>query len=201
MSKPLEIKQSPPNICIVITGTPGVGKSTISRKVAEKLGFEHIDVSTLVKSKKFYTEYDEKWDTYYPDEDMLLDYLELQVADKNLILDWHTNEIYPQRWVNWVFVIRCPSTEILYDRLKARSYTPEKISENIDAEIFNVVADFAEESYDKDIITELVNETEEDLESNIATIEETIGLLREALCELSGEYEYEYEEESKEESE
>ncbi|HZF21794.1 MAG TPA: AAA family ATPase [Dongiaceae bacterium] len=40
---------------ILITGTPGVGKSILAAKLSKKLDCHHVDISTLVKTKKLYT--------------------------------------------------------------------------------------------------------------------------------------------------
>ena len=38
----------------VITGTPGVGKSTLGRSMAKRLGVNFADISELVKIEKLY---------------------------------------------------------------------------------------------------------------------------------------------------
>ena len=56
---------------IVITGTPGTGKSTHAQLLAAEspIPMNHINVGELVKQKNLYEEYDEEWQSYTVDED------------------------------------------------------------------------------------------------------------------------------------
>lgn len=49
----------------------------------------------------------------------LLDELEPIVAQGGKILDWHSCETFPERWVDLVIVIRCDHTK-LWERLEKR---------------------------------------------------------------------------------
>lgn len=62
---------------ILITGTPGTGKSTLAPIIAENLGFEFIDIAKSIKENKFYSEFDEEYNSYILDEDKLLDFLQV----------------------------------------------------------------------------------------------------------------------------
>ena len=62
-------------------------------------------------------------------------------------------------------------TEVLYDRLTERGYNDKKRSENIECEIMRVVIDEAKESYAKEIVQELSNNTIEEMDQNIARVE------------------------------
>lgn len=55
-----------------------------------------------------------------------------------------------------------------------RKYPLEKITENNEAEIMEVIAQEARESYEPEIVVELKSETIEDMESNVARIVEWI---------------------------
>ena len=56
---------------IVITGTPGTGKTTTSQLLAQEspVPLKHINVGEFVKENNLYEEYDEEWQSYLPDED------------------------------------------------------------------------------------------------------------------------------------
>ena len=56
---------------IVITGTPGTGKTTHAQLLVEEspVPLKHINVGELVKEKGLYEEYDEDWQSYTVDED------------------------------------------------------------------------------------------------------------------------------------
>lgn len=109
----------------------------------------HMDMGQIVKANGFHTGYDTEWKTYDVDEEPLLDYLEpftgghapepLDDEDEDgaqsntaaaeedqddearggLILDWHSVEAYPERWIDLVVVLRC-NHELLWKRLEKR---------------------------------------------------------------------------------
>jgi len=49
----------------------------------------------------------------------VLDELEPMVANGGCVLDWHTCDIFPERWVDLVVVLRCDHTA-LWNRLESR---------------------------------------------------------------------------------
>ncbi|EIM81981.1 P-loop containing nucleoside triphosphate hydrolase protein [Stereum hirsutum FP-91666 SS1] len=156
---------------IVITGTPGTGKSTHAELLASEspIPLRHINVGRLVKERGLYESYDEEWESYEVDEDKLLDEIEPLTEEGGLILDWHTCEAFPERWVDLVVVLRCDHTQ-LWERLEKRSYPLKKIQENNEAEIMQTVLEEARSSYAAEIVVELKSEGTEDLESNVARI-------------------------------
>lgn len=63
------------------------------------------------------------------------------------IVDYHGSDFFPQRWFDFVFVLRCDNT-ILYDRLSARGYKNRKMQENVQCEIFGLLLEEARDSFD-----------------------------------------------------
>lgn len=51
-----------------------------------------------------------------------------------------------------------------------RGYGEEKLQENLDAEIFEVLLDEAREAYDEEIVVELNSETDDNIDSNCSRI-------------------------------
>ncbi|THH13983.1 hypothetical protein EW146_g6298 [Bondarzewia mesenterica] len=169
---------------IVITGTPGTGKSTHAQLLAEEspIPLKHINVGDLIKEKSLHEGFDEEWQSYTVDEDKassscLLDELEPIVSEGGIILDWHTCELFPERWVDLVVVLRCNHTQ-LWERLEKRGYPLKKIQENNEAEIMDVVIEEARSSYAEEIVVELQSEGTEDLESNVSRIVQWIQAWR-----------------------
>lgn len=55
---------------IVITGTPGTGKSTHAQLLVHELPvLQHINVGERVKEGGLYEKYDDEWQSYTVDED------------------------------------------------------------------------------------------------------------------------------------
>ena len=157
---------------ILITGTPGVGKTSFAVLLQEKLkelkglDFKNINIGKLVNEKKLYKKWNQEFDVPEFDEDMVNDELEPLLYEGGVILDFHSSGFLPEALINFVVLLRCNNTE-LYDRLAARGYSDKKITENIDCEIMEVTSEEVKESYKQDIILELKSEKIEDMENNL----------------------------------
>jgi len=160
-------KRSAPNI--LVTGTPGVGKSTLCEKLSKITGLQWLEISKIAKDNGCLEDYDEVYKCAVLDEDKLLDGLEEVMSAGGNIVDYHCSELFPERWFDIVFVLRTDNTT-LYDRLTARGYADKKLEDNIDCEIFQTVLEEARKSYAAEIVHELKNVTPEELESNIQRI-------------------------------
>jgi len=172
MSDDGETDRKRPNV--LITGTPGVGKTATATLIAEKMGLKHINVGDVIKQHKCYDGRDDALDTHILDEDKLLDAMETLLQDsaeegQGIVADYHACELFPERWFDLILVLRT-STNVLYDRLSERGYGELKRSENMEAEIMQVVLDEAREAYDGDIVHEVSSNTLEDMESNVERV-------------------------------
>lgn len=154
---------------ILITGTPGTGKTTHAELVASETGFKHINVGELVKEHQLHAGYDQEFDTYLLDEDKVNDHLEDIIEEGGFIVDHHSCDFFPQRWFDLVIVLQTDNT-MLFDRLKNRGYSDKKITENVQCEIMNVVAEEAHEAYDPQIIKMLKSNDTDDMENNVSSI-------------------------------
>lgn len=161
---------------ILVTGTPGCGKTSTASSLPERIGFlKHINVGEIIKEHKCYEGRDEELDTNILDEDKLLDILEGvldKAAEQNegIVIDFHMPLIFPERWFDLVLVLRT-NTEILFDRLTARGYNEKKRSENMEAEIMQIILEEAREGYTAEIVHEVPSNTIEDMEQNIQRVE------------------------------
>ena len=154
---------------ILITGTPGTGKTSTASMAAETVGLTHIDCSKLIVDKKLYLERNEELDTYIIDDDALCDELEEQMNKGGNILDSHSIDYFPERWFDLILVLRTNNT-VLYDRLNKRGYSTKKLTENIECEIMQVLLKEAREFYDLNIVHEVKSDNIDDLESNVERI-------------------------------
>ncbi len=121
-------------------------------------------LAEIIKEKKLYKKWNEKFDVPEFDVDMVCDELEPLMSGKGgIILEFHSCDFFPERWFQLVVLLRCDNTN-LYDRLKARGYNDQKITENIECEIFGELAQEVEESYQPEITMELNSANIEEME-------------------------------------
>ncbi len=151
---------------ILITGTPGTGKSTMAEALAAATGLRAINVGDLVKEKQLHSGWDEKYESHVLDEDRVCDELEEILEPGGSIVDYHGCDFFPERWFDLVIVLRTDNS-VLYSRLEARSYSQHKLTENVEAEIMQVILDEARESYAEEVVVELPSNTVDDIDSNV----------------------------------
>lgn len=154
---------------VLITGTPGTGKTTIATDVAMQLGLRHIDVGAYARGQDLVESYDEKLDCHVLNEDAVLDALEPILTTGGVVVDHHSSDWFPQRWFQAVVVLRT-DTAALFDRLEARGYSRTKRDHNVQAEIMQIVRDEAIESYPDIPLVECRTDKEEDKDAVVATV-------------------------------
>ena len=166
---------SRPEPNIIITGTPGVGKSSHARQLASSTGLHHLDINEVVKKHSIGEASSDPEDpgVKVVDEDRLLDVIENDLEDGGQIIDWHACDLFPPRLIDLCCVVRCENGK-LYDRLKARGYGEKKLQENLDCEIMEVLVQEAREAYDEEMVVELRSEEAGEIESNVERIEKWI---------------------------
>lgn len=68
MVKKMEVsRRTAPNI--LVTGTPGTGKTSLCSMIAQTTNLKHIEVGALVKEKDLHDGYDEEFDAFELNED------------------------------------------------------------------------------------------------------------------------------------
>mmetsp|Transcript_13242 Transcript_13242/g.17668 ORF Transcript_13242/g.17668 Transcript_13242/m.17668 type:complete len:234 (-) Transcript_13242:134-835(-) len=150
---------------ILVTGTPGTGKSALASVLASELDLEYISVSELAKNIDAFDGWDPMRECHIIDEDKLIDAMEPKLAVGGCIVEYHACDFFPERWFNLVLVLRA-NTSVLYDRLAARDYSDDKIRENIQCEIMDVLYQEAYESYAEHIVVQLHSNSDTDLVAN-----------------------------------
>lgn len=154
---------------ILITGTPGTGKTTTASALAEATQFRHINIGDLVKEKNLHDGWDDQFDCYIINEDLVCDELEDIMEEGGNIVDYHGCDFFPERWFDQVVVLQTDNS-VLYDRLSKRGYSETKISNNMECEIFQVLLEEAKESYPEGIVVALRSDSIDDITNNIATL-------------------------------
>ena len=125
----------------VVTGTPGTGKTTVSTILSERLDANHIELSKFSIANGFIIEDDVERDTKVVDMDAL-GYAVRDIIEKSsspVIVDGHySHELVDEPLITRLFVLRRQPWD-LKDVLKTRSYSYEKIWENLEAEMMGVI--------------------------------------------------------------
>ncbi len=143
---------------VIISGTPGTGKTSISKLITQKINARMISLSKLAISNNLTIGYDLKRETSVIDAKKII----LQVhkiietcINQNIeviIIESHFSDIIPNYLIDYAIVLRCHPDE-LFRRLKDRNYKKEKILENVQAEILGTSMNYLiEKNLEKDII-------------------------------------------------
>jgi adenylate kinase len=125
---------------ILVTGTPGVGKTTISHNLASKLDALYVGITELVKKEKLIISVDEERKTLIADTEKVSKKLQeiLANSEGSIIIEGHyAVDVVPKKEVNKVFVLRRNPSE-LKGILEKRGYEEKKLWENLAAEILDV---------------------------------------------------------------
>jgi adenylate kinase len=110
---------------ILITGTPGCGKTSLAEKLAKATGLRHLNIGKQIKEKKLYQEYDSEYDSFILDEDKLCDEIEKYILEGGYILDYHSCDFFGEDWFDIIVVLRT-DISILYTRLEKRYPPPSQ---------------------------------------------------------------------------
>lgn len=124
---------------LFITGTPGTGKTTVSKLLKEQLSFTMVDVNQLVEDEKLYTGYHKKG---YKIVDLPILCLKLNdiisnLKDEDLLVESHLSHLCGG--ADQVVVLRA-HPNILQKRLEYKGFKDAKIKENIEAEALDICA-------------------------------------------------------------
>ncbi|RMG28090.1 MAG: hypothetical protein D6732_19450 [Methanobacteriota archaeon] len=143
---------------IVINGTPGTGKSTVAQELAN-FGFKVITEREMTKLSDCMMGRDEEKKTSIIDEDCYEAYLHqyFQNEDKELVVyEGHLGDLVPSEFVLKCFVLSL-QIEKLRERLKKRGYPPQKIEDNILAEIMKDCLILSQEAFGVEKTVEIEN--------------------------------------------
>ncbi|KAL0230248.1 hypothetical protein PCE1_003809 [Barthelona sp. PCE] len=155
---------------IYITGTPGVGKTTLAELVAENTGLELLSIKEAIFENKLYDSYDSEADTYDVDDEVLFEFFNDKLEERKYIMDHHSCFLDPD-FLDIVVVLRTEH-DILGKRLQARNYPHSKVIENLEAEMFDVCQEEAEDIYEgsNTKVVVLQSNNDEDMDNNVEII-------------------------------
>lgn len=92
---------------IIVTGTPGTGKTTLAKALARKLRVPYCDVNKVINEENLREEYDRKRQTYVVDEKKLTKVLLRKIKEeKDLIIDSHLSHEIPRKHVDICIVTK-----------------------------------------------------------------------------------------------
>lgn len=134
---------------IIVTGTPGTGKTTLARALAKAIEACYLNLTKFVSKHKLYSGTDRQRRTKIIDMARTRAHLkkELRMMHGPVVIDTHVPAgIVPGEMVKRVFVLRS-DPRILEGRLRAKKWKANKIRENVLAEIVDSCLNSAVEQY------------------------------------------------------
>ncbi|GBE60868.1 TAF9 RNA polymerase TATA box binding protein associated factor isoform 2 family protein [Babesia ovata] len=147
---------------ILVTGTPGVGKTTLCCRFADESRLRYLNVADLIRDEELHAGWDDELECSIYDDKLLRKALKKRgLRDGGFLLDFHSVEGISKKDIDHVVVLSA-EIETLCARLKERGYSDKKIDSNIEAEIFQVCLQDAVELFGEDRVTRLPHNTEEE---------------------------------------
>jgi len=163
---------------IIISGTPGCGKTSVANKLSKFIDTKTISLNELAVSSDFSFDYDSERKTYIVDFQIFLPYIikiikKIKVNNPQfLIIESHFSDIIPNKYIDYVFILRCDPDE-LTKRLKKKNYDLNKITENVQSEILGNCVNYLVQKKIKSPIYE-IDTTNLNIESVAKTINDII---------------------------
>jgi|SRR3989338_3739251 len=152
---------------ICITGTPGTGKTSLSKELSKRPNYLYLDANKIISKYNLTEGYDRKRKTKIIDVKKLNKKIIDEISSmknhplkhrnlknkkiKGITIDSHLSHYLPRKYVDFCIVTKCGISE-LARRLKAKKFHKSKILENLQAEIFDICRNEAAERKHK-IIT------------------------------------------------
>jgi adenylate kinase len=122
---------------IIITGTPGTGKTTISKALAKEIHADYLSLTRFVIDKGLYSGIDRERKTRIVDIERTRKSLRNLIPKGTMIIvDTHVADSIPRERTRKVIVLRC-HPRVLESRLRKKGWSRNKVRENVLAEILD----------------------------------------------------------------
>lgn len=125
---------------ILVTGTPGVGKTAVSRLLASKLDAVHVNLAELVERENLISGMDKARETLIADTSRVSKRIQeiIRESERDVIIDGHyAVDVVSANNIHVVFVLRRDPNE-LKGFMEDRGFKERKLWENLAAEILDV---------------------------------------------------------------
>ncbi|MCV0392924.1 MAG: AAA family ATPase [Nitrosopumilus sp.] len=147
---------------IAITGNPGVGKHSISDKIAQKFNLNVIDINKIAKDSGLF---EVNQNTNDVDTEKLKKVLKEKISKNSLIIGHLAPYVLEKNQVEKIIILRRNPYELL-DVYKQRKYNDKKSKENTGSEILGIIThdtirEFQEKAFQIDTSEKSIQEVTE----------------------------------------
>lgn len=141
---------------IVITGTPGTGKSSVAEAVAKKTGAKVVNLNVVAAESGALGGNDDARGSRIVRTGVLRRALGGMLGDGkgDVVVEGHFGEIVPKGHVKVAIVLRT-NPFVLRERLSGRGYSADKIGENVEAELLDACLIAAVEAFGEENVKEV----------------------------------------------
>lgn len=151
---------------IALTGTPGTGKTSVAEALRIK-GFKVVDLNKVVRDKDFLIGKDNKRASDIVDIEKFNKHIDDNYSGKDIVfIEGHLSHLLKS--VEKIIILRCHPDK-LRKNLSKKGWNEEKIKENIEAEILDIILCEAVEIHPKKNIFE-INVSDKSFEGIVASI-------------------------------
>lgn len=151
---------------VVLTGTPGTGKTTVAERVGDRLDIDIHHLNDLIREEGLHEGEDEQRGSLIADNDAIREHL----GDWSGLLDSHLAHHFD---ADAAVVLRCHPDE-LEERLEERGEPEAKIAENAESEALDIVLSEAVRAYSEEHVYE-IDTTDRPVET---VVDDVIAVLR-----------------------